>query len=135
MVRNPSSSSVAISPVVYQPSRMHLGRQVLTTKIAVHHIRSFDEQHAGRAGRQRSEAVRIDDADGDSRERSPDGSAPGRRLKKSCGSEIRAIHGDDRGAFRDAIPLDRPDAEPVFEGLAEAEGKFLRSRQDDPQGC
>ena len=49
--------------------------------------------------------------------------------------EIGAVDGNDRRAFGDAVAFDRADAEPVFEGLAETEGQFLRAREDHPQGA
>ena len=81
------------------------------------------------------ERVRIDDPHGDARERPAYGSSTRCRLEKTGGPEIGAIHGNDRRAFRDAITLDRADAKPVFEGLAETGGKLLGSGQHHAQAA
>ena len=94
-----------------------LSRQVFASEVAVHHVRSFHEQHARRSGWQGGEAVRIDDLHGDARKRLADGSTPGGRLIVAGGSEVRTIDGDDGSTFGDAVALDGGDAELIFKCL------------------
>ena len=72
MKMNPSSSIVAMSPVTYQPSRMHLGGPLGLVEVARHQVRALDEQQALAADERALAGLLIDDLRRDARHRMAD---------------------------------------------------------------
>ena len=103
----------------------HARREIVPPEIAGHHVGPLDQQHAGSSKRQRSKTVRIDDADGDARQRLTDCSSARGRLIVACGAKVRTVDRDHRRTFRHAVALDRFDAEAVLECLGDAKGQLL----------
>ena len=72
MWMKPSVSIIAMSPVMYQPSCITLAVSSGWPKVALHHVRALDQQHARRAERQVFVRFRIDNLRRNARHRPPD---------------------------------------------------------------
>ena len=115
---------VAMSPVVYQPSLQHFGGLLRAAKIALHHVRTFHQQHARIPGVSGSLRVRIDDLHADSGQRMADFSAARADLAESRRAEVAAVDRDDGRALGAAVAFQRTNAKSIFEGQGHAVGSF-----------
>src|ERR1700730_9811355 len=133
--RKPSSSTAAMSPVLYQPSRSTSAVSFRAIQIALHHVGAADEQKAGLIDAERLLRFGIDNFYRDAREGMPDAAALCADLTKRGGPEIDGVDRYHRRAFRAAVTLQRTDAEVVFKGHRHALRQFFRSGHYEAQAA
>ena len=109
------------------------GGFVRPAKVAPHHVGTAHKQQAGLTHRQGGETLRINNSHANAWQRMADLAALAPDLSKTRGAEIVRVYGNHGGAFRGAIPFQRPDPKLVVKSSREPLGQFFRAGHEQAQ--